>query len=138
MIFTKPLPVISEFIEELNQGLQESTPKRKRSRAQSGWLSFCLRGIVLSGRGCWAEFEWIGLGGYGLAALSWRFRHSKLSWSLVLHVSITIILRHYGICEGELAGDDTEKKRAKRIDKAHQVFEKPVVTLMDRKLLYCT
>ncbi|NJO18466.1 MAG: transposase [Thioploca sp.] len=127
MIFAKPLPFISEFIEQLNQGLQENLPKRKLSRAQRWWLSFCLMGIVLSGRVCWAEFERIGLGGYGLAALSWMFRHSKLPWSLLLHVSMTIILRHYGISEGELAGDDTEKKRAKltkRIDKAHQMFDK--------------
>jgi hypothetical protein len=54
------------------------------------------------------------------------FRQSKLPWSLLLHVSITIILRDYGVSEGELAGDDTEKKRAKlskRIDKVHQMFD---------------
>ena len=63
MIFAKPLPFISEFIEQLNQGLQERSPKRKLSKAQKWWLSFCLMGIVLSNRMCFAEFERIGLGG---------------------------------------------------------------------------
>ena len=126
MIFAKPLPFISEFIEQLNQGLQERSPKRKLSKAQKWWLSFCLMGIMLSNRMCFAEFERIGLGGYRLAALSWMFRHSKLLWSLLLQV-ITIILRHYGIHEGVLAGDDTENQRAKRtvrIHKVHKVFDK--------------
>ncbi|MDY6992815.1 MAG: hypothetical protein SVR94_09465 [Pseudomonadota bacterium] len=70
MIFAKPLPFISEFIEQLAQGLQENSPKRKLSKAQKMWLSFCLMGIVLSNRVCFAEFERIGLGGYRLAALS--------------------------------------------------------------------
>ena len=84
-------------------------------------------GIVLSNRMCFAEFERIGLGGYKLAALSWMFRHSKLSWSLLLRMSITIILRHYGISEGVLAGDAPENKRAKRtvrIHRVHKVFDK--------------
>ena len=125
LIFAKPWPFISEFIEQLGQGLQESSPKRKLSRGQRWWLSFCLMGIMLSSQVCWAEFERTDLD--RLAALSWMFRHSKLPWSLLLQVSITIILRHYGISEGELAGDDTENKRAKltkQIDKAHKVFDK--------------
>ncbi|MDY6994357.1 MAG: transposase, partial [Pseudomonadota bacterium] len=96
MIFAKPLPFISEFIEQLNQGLQEHSPTRTLSSAQKLWLSFCLMGIMLSNRICFAEFERISLGGYRLAALSWMFRQSKLSWSLLLQVSINIILKHYG------------------------------------------
>lgn len=127
MIFSKPLPFISEFVNELAQGIQEFNPNRKLSKIQRWWLSFCLTGILLSGTVCWAAFERIGLGGYKQAALSWMFRHSKLPWSLLLHVSIMIILRYYGITEGVAAGDDTEKKRAKltkRIDKAHKLFDK--------------
>ena len=127
MIFTKPFPFIIEFIEQLNQGLQEHSPTGKLSSAQRWWLSFCLMGMILSNRVCFAEFERIGLGGYKMAGLSWMFRHSKLSWSLLLQESITIILKHYGISEGVLAGDDTENKRAKRtvrIDKVHKVFDK--------------
>ena len=127
MIFSKPLPFVSEFVDELAQGIQEIKPNHRLSKAQRWWISFCLTGILLSNTVCWAEFERIGLGNYTQAALSWMFRKSKLPWSLLLHVSITIILIRYGITEGELAGDDTEKKRAKltkRIEKAHKIYDK--------------
>jgi len=127
MIFSEPLPFIREFVDELDQGIQELQPTRKLSKIQRWWLSFCLTGIFLSGTVCWAAFERVGLGGYKQAALSWMFRRSKLPWKLLLHVSILVILGHYGITEGVVAGDDTEKKRAKltnRIHKAHKVFDK--------------
>ena len=127
MIFSSPLPFVRDFVDELARGIQEIQPNRRLSKIQRWWLSFCLSGILLSGMVCWAAFERVGLGGYKQAALSWMFRHSKLPWSLLLHVGIMIILRYYGITEGVAAGDDTEKKRAKltkRIDKAHKLFDK--------------
>ena len=127
MIFSSPFPFVRKFIDALDRGIQEMQPSRKLSKLQCWWLSFCLSRILLSNKLCWAEFERIGLGGYKQAALSWMFRHSKLPWWLLLHVSITIILTHYGITEGEIAGDDTEKKSAKlikRIAKAHKIYDK--------------
>ena len=99
MIFSSPLPFVRDFVGELDRGIQEIQPNRKLSKIQRWWLSFCLTGILLSGTVCWAAFERIGLGGYKQAALSWMFRHSKVPWSLLLHVSIMVILRHYGITE---------------------------------------
>jgi len=84
-------------------------------------------GILLSNSVCWAAFERVGLGGYQQAALSWRFRCSKLLWPLLLHVSIMLVLRRYGITEGVLMGDDSDQQRAKvtqRIFEAHKVFDK--------------
>ena len=127
MIFAKPLPFISEFIEQLDQGIRECAPNRKLSKGQRWWLSFCLMGILLSGQVCWAEFERIGLGGYGLSALSWMFRHSKIPWELLLHIGIMVILEKYGISEGVLAGDDSDRQRAKvtkRIFGTYKVFDK--------------
>jgi hypothetical protein len=80
-------------------------------------------GILLSNSVCWATFERVGLGGYQRAALSWMFRWSKLFWPLLLHVSIMLVLRRYGITEGVLVGDDSDRQRAKvtkRIFRAHK------------------
>lgn len=68
MIFATPLPFIKGFIDQLDQGIRDYAPTRKLSKAQRWWLSFCLRGILLSNQVCWAEFERVGLGGYTQAA----------------------------------------------------------------------
>jgi hypothetical protein len=127
MIFTTPLPFIKEFIDQLDQGIRECAPTHKLSKAQRWWLSFCLMGILLSNAVCWAAFERVGLGGYQQAALSWMFRWSKLLWPVLLHISILLVLRRYGITEGVLVGDDSDRQRAKvtkRIFGAHPVFDK--------------
>lgn len=127
MIFTSILPFISEFVENLNQSMQEINPKYKLSKAQRLWLNFCLMGILLSNKICWTRFEQIGLGGYKLSALSWMFRHSKILWPLLLHVSIMLVLNRYGINAGELVGDDSDRQRAKvtkRIFATYKVFDK--------------
>ncbi len=127
MIFTQPLSFITEFVEELDQGIRKWAPNRKLSTIQRYWLSFCLMGILLSNQVCWAAFERVGLGGYSQAALSWMFRHSKLLWPLLLNVSILLILNKYNIKEGELVGDDSDRQRAKitkRIFAASKIFDK--------------
>lgn len=127
MIFNSILPFISNFVEELNQNMQKVNPSIQLSKAQRWWLNFCLMGILLSNQICWTKFEQIGLGGYKLAALSWMFRHSKILWPVLLHVSIMLVLQKYGIDEGELVGDDSDRQRAKvtkRIFAAHKVFDK--------------
>lgn len=127
MIFNSTLPFISDFIEELNQSIQKINSKNKLSKAQRLWLKFCLMGILLSNQICWTKFEQIGLGGYKLSALSWMFRHSKILWPVLLHASIMLILEKYGISEGELVGDDSDRQRAKttkRIFATYKVFDK--------------
>jgi hypothetical protein len=127
MIFTQPLAFITEFVEQLDQGIRECAANRKLSAIQRYWLSFCLTGILLSNQVCWAGFERVGLGGYKQAALSWMFRHSKILWPWLFHVSIMLILKKYGITEGVLVGDDSDHRRAKvtkRIFAAHKIFDK--------------
>jgi hypothetical protein len=127
MIFTQPLSFIREFVEELDRGIRQCAPNRKLSTVQRYGLSFCLMGILLANQVCWAAFARVGLGGYSPAALSWRFRHSKLLWPLLLHVSILLILNKYNITEGELVGDDSDRQRAKvtqRIFATSKIFDK--------------
>ena len=112
MIFSKPLPFISEFADKLDQGIQEIQPNRKLPKIQRGRLSLCLAGILLSGTVCRAAFERASLGGCKQAARPRMFRRGKPPRPPLLHVSIMAVLRHCGIAEGEIAGDDTEKKRA--------------------------
>jgi hypothetical protein len=61
MIFTQPLPLINEFVEQLDQGIRECAPHHQMSIAQRYWSSFCLMGILLSQQVCWAAFERVGL-----------------------------------------------------------------------------
>lgn len=127
MLFFTPQAFVETFIERLAQGIEECAPGHKLSKPQRWWLSFCLTGILLTNRICWAEFERVGLGGYKQAALSWMLRHSKLPWGLLLHVSVMLILRRYGISEGILVGDDSDRQRAKvtkRIFATYKVFDK--------------
>ena len=127
MIFTQPLSFITEFVEELDRGIRQCAPNRKLSTVQRYWLSFCLMGILLANQVCWAAFARVGLGGYSQAALSWMFRHSKLLWPLLLHISILLIFNKYNITEGELVGDDSDRQRAKitkRIFATSKIFDK--------------
>ena len=127
MLFSTVEPFIKDFIEQLGQGIQEYAPSYKLSKAQRCWLEFCLMEILLSNQICWAKFERIDLGNDKQAALSWMFRHSKLLWSMLLHVSVMLILKYYGIREGVLVGDDSDRRRAKvtkRIFATHKLFDK--------------
>ena len=77
---------------------------------------------------CWARFQRAGVGRYSVAALSWMFRKSRIPWELLLQMSICAILRKYGITEGHLGIDDTDKKRSKstrRIAHVHKIKDKP-------------
>jgi len=84
-------------------------------------------GILLTNTVCWSAFQCAGLGNYQLAALSWMFRHSKLSWEALLQASVSLVLRHFKIASGVLAADDSDHRRAKttrRIHAAHKIYDK--------------
>ena len=127
MFIKTPLPVVQEFVAELHAALETYQPGAGLSRLQRYWLSVGLMGILVSNSVCWARFERASLGHYSLAALSWMFRHSKIPWECRLPMSVTVMLRQYGITHGSVAVDDSDKKRGKvtkRIFKAHQLKEK--------------
>ena len=121
MLISEPLPFVKAFIAALNAALQAHRPLGPGlSFAQRHWLGFCLMGILITNTVCWAQFERASLGRYSLAALSWMFRHTKIPWELLLQLSVQVILRRYGITEGGLCLDDSDKKRSKGIfSKSH-------------------
>ena len=127
MFIVQPLPFVKTFIDALNEAIEEHKPGWGLSGIQKTWLSFCILGIVITNSVCWAKFERASVGSYSLAALSWMFRHSKILWDVLLHMSVRVILRRYGITEGILVIDDSDKKRSKwtpKIAYAHKLKDK--------------
>jgi len=128
MLISEPLPFIKEYIRELNTATQTHCPGRNLSRIQQYWLSFCIMGIIVTNSICWARFQRASMGRYRIAALNWMFRKSKVPWDLLLQISVTVILRRYGITKGNIAIDDTDKKRSKstsKIYRVHKIRHKP-------------
>jgi hypothetical protein len=123
MFILHPLPFVRDFIELLDETLATHQPGCPLSRIQKTWLSFCVTAVLLSQRICWAQFERASLGGYRMAALSWMFRHSKIMWEALLPMSVGVILRSYGIREGMLVIDDSDKRRSKRTGKLAHVHK---------------
>ncbi len=81
-------------------------------------------GILVTNSVCWSRFERASFGLYRLSALSWMFRHTRLSWAKLLFVSVELILASHGVTEGILVGDDSDRGRTKgvkRIHKAHKL-----------------
>ena len=106
-----------------DKAIEESKPGWGLSGIQKAWLSFCILAILVTDSVCWAKFERASLGRYSLAALSWMFCHSKIPWDLVLEMSVRVILHRYGITQGCLAVDDTDKKRSKTTRKIAYVHK---------------
>ena len=117
MFFSKAAPFVSSFVEALNMAIEKHKPGYGLSRIQKGWISFCIMAILVTNSVCWARFERAGLGRYSLAALSWVFRRSKIPWELLLVMSVRVIFDRYGIKEGTLIEDDTDKRRSKSTTK---------------------
>jgi len=127
MLMDKPLPFIKNYIDALDEALQSHHPQAKLSSTQKGWLSFCCLAIALTNSVCWAKFSRCSLGNYASKALCWMFRYSKIHWEALLLHSTRVIVKQYGITQGVLVLDDSEKKRAKstkRIFKAHKIKDK--------------
>lgn len=123
MLFNEPLPFIKNYINELNNAIIMCCPGQCLSRKQRYWLSFCVMSIIISNSVCWSRFKKAGIGRYSIAALSWMFRNSKIPWDLLLQVSVIVILKRYGITEGNIGIDDTDRKRSKSTTKIHQVHK---------------
>lgn len=128
MLFKEPLPFIQNYVDNLNEAIKVCCPDRQLSRIQRWWLSFCVMSIIVTNSVCWSRFQKAGLGQYGIAALSWIFRKSTIPWELLLQTSVLLILRRYGITEGNIGIDDTDKKRSKSTKKiyhVHKIKDKP-------------
>ena len=119
---------MTAFIEAINTAIQDHQPGSPGLlRTPRGWLGICLRGIRVTHSVCWARFERASLGRYSLAALAWRFRHTKIPWELLLQRSVQVRLKRYGITAGGLVADDSDKRRAKvtsRLAHVHPLKDK--------------
>ena len=128
MLFNEPLPFIKYYVSQLNEALKTLCPRKGLSRTQQYWLSFCIMAIMVTNSVCWARFRKVGIGQYGISALSWMFRKSNIPWDSLLALSVNMILKRYGITEGNMAIDDTNKKRSKctkKIAHVHKIKDKP-------------
>src|SRR6266478_3805505 len=113
MIIGKPAPFVRAFVEAVDEAIRAHQPSHGMSAMQRTWLAFCVTAVLVTNSICWARFERASLGTYSLAALSWRFRHSKIPWDHLLVASVRVILRHHGITSCSLVIDDTDNQRSK-------------------------
>jgi len=128
MLIAEPLPFIKDYIQELNTALKAHCPEKNLSRIQQYWLSFCAMAIIVTNSVCWARFQRASVGRYSIGALAWMFRKSKIPWELLLQMSVRLILHRYGITEGNIGIDDTDKRRCKstqKIFQVHKIKDKP-------------
>ena len=128
MLIKKPLTFTENYIESINCGIQACYPEHGLTRLQKYWLAFCITAILITNSVCWAKFQRVSMGKYSVASLSWMFKKSKIPWDLLLRMSIQSILSNYGITEGTLGVDDTDKKRSKSTNKiafVHKIKDKP-------------
>ena len=128
MLFSRSLPFVESFVGSIDVGIRKHDPKsRGLSSFQRFFIKYCLMGAMITNSICWARFERAGLGRLKSSALSWMFWHSHISWNLLLQISVLIVLESYGITDGVLVLDDSEKKRSKKtkkIAKTHKVKDK--------------
>lgn len=127
MLIAEPLCFIKNYLRKINSAIEVHCPGSRLSRIQQHWLAFCIMAIIVTNSVCWARFERASIGKYSLAALSWMFVKSKIPWDLLLQISVTQIILQYGLIEGILAIDETEKKRSKSTQKifnTHKIKDK--------------
>ncbi len=123
MIITDSASFIKNYIDDLNDKLKQYQPGAGLTAIQMSWLSFCLTGILMVNAVCWAKFERASIGSYKLAALSWMFRKSKISWDFLLFASVRLIFKKFDITGGVLVFDESDRARSKttkRIYKTHK------------------
>jgi hypothetical protein len=123
MVISQPLPFVRQFVEALDAGLATYHPGWHLSRLQKAWLAFCVMAVLLTNQINWAQFERTSLGGHRMAALSWMFRRSKLLWERLLPMSVRLTLASYGIGEGVLVIDESNKQRSKHTSKLAYVHK---------------
>ena len=123
MLMYEPAHFIKTFVTDLDVALEKLKPNAKLTHLQRIWLGFCLTGMLLTNSVCWAKFERASLGEYKIGALSWMFREAKITWDYLLLASVTLVLKRYGITEGVLVLDESDRARSKRTQRIHGVHK---------------
>ena len=113
MLLKEPLAFAVEFIRSVNRHIESGEPGRKISKTQCYWLALCISAIIITNSVCWARFEKISIGKFKLSSLSWMFRRGKICWEGLLMAGVKVILEKYGITNGVLVLDDSDRPRSK-------------------------
>jgi hypothetical protein len=113
------LSFISIFVTDLSKELKLLNKDAGLSKTQVTWLGFVLSAIIVSNKICWASFERICNGKYKSTRLLGLFRRANIMWNLISIASVRMILRKYGLNEGVLLLDDSDKNRSKNVKKIH-------------------
>ena len=79
-------------------------------------------GLLLSNTINWSAYSRLSLGRYGLAALSWMFRCSKINFTALLEQSVKGILDKSGLQSGHIIFDDTDNERSKSAVRTPNIF----------------
>jgi hypothetical protein len=127
MLFSDPPAFIDEYTNLLNDQLSIIGADLTLSNTQRSWLNICLTGILSTNTVCWWRFQEASLGKYQDGTLSWMFRRSPLAWDRVLAGSTRAVLGKFGINEGLLVFDDSDRRRAKvtpQIPNAYKIHDK--------------
>lgn len=113
MLLKEPFAFVVDFINAVNQQIETVTPGKRLTKTQRYWLAFCVSAIMITNGLCWAWFERISLGNSKLSSLSWMFRRGKICWECLLISSINVLLTRYGLSNGVLVLDDSDRARSK-------------------------
>jgi len=113
MLLKEPFAFVVEFIDSVNQQVEAFSPGKRLSKTQQCWLAFCVSAIIITNGVCWAWFERISIGHCKLSSLSWMFRRGKICWDCLLIASINVLLQKYGVSQGVLVLDDSDRARSK-------------------------
>src|SRR5664279_521566 len=113
MLMYEPAHFIKTLVTDLDVALGKLKSNARLTHLQKIWLGFCLTGMLLTNSVCWAKFERASLCEHKIAAFSWMFREAKLAWDYLLLASVTLVLERYGITEGVLVLDESDRARSK-------------------------
>lgn len=127
MIIGEGLPFIKDYVTAINEAIKGQSPEKSLTRIQLYWLSFVMLGLLVTNSLCWKRFEKFSVGHYSTAGLSWIFCKARIAWELILQAIVIHLVSTYGIKEGVLVIDDTDKERSKNtteIGKVHKIKNK--------------
>lgn len=113
MVMAPPAPLVSTFVDAVDQALREQSPHHGMSAMPRAGLACCVTAVLVTNAMCWARWARASLGTYALAALSWMFRHRKIPWDARLVASVRVILRPSSLSWGSLVIDESDHKRSK-------------------------
>jgi hypothetical protein len=110
MVIAQPAPLMSAFVDAVDQAIREQSPHDGMSAMPRAWLACGVTAVLVTHAMGWARVARASLETSSLAALSWWFRHRQMPWDALLVASVRVILRHDGLTWGSLVIDESDNK----------------------------